>query len=135
MPEPIDKKLYESIKLLADSKFKSKTGIYKSSWIVQEYKRQGGKYKGEKPKQTGLYKWFKEKWIDLNRPIKDKNGKVIGYEDCGRKSQNNREYPLCRPTIRIDSKTPKTYKELSEKSIQLAKKSKSKIKNTGNIKF
>ena len=39
MPEPINKSLYDKVKKLADKKFNSKTGIYKSSWIVKEYKK------------------------------------------------------------------------------------------------
>ena len=46
MPEPINKSLYEKVKKSANKKFSSKTGIYKSSWIVKEYKKRGGKYKG-----------------------------------------------------------------------------------------
>ena len=135
MSRPVDSKLYQYIKSLADKKFKSKTGIYKSSWIVKEYKRLGGEYEGNKPKKTGLKRWYKEKWIDLNRPIKDKNGKIIGYEECGRKSQTKGKYPLCRPSIKVNSKTPRTYKEISKKSIQKAKLQKSKVKSKGNIKF
>ncbi len=36
-PTPVNKKLYNSIKKKADKKFRSKSGIYKSSWIVREY--------------------------------------------------------------------------------------------------
>lgn len=137
MAEPTDKKLYNKIKKLADKKFLSKTGIYKSSWIVREYKKQGGKFKGAKPKMSGLKRWYKEKWVDLNRPKRNSKGKVIGYEQCGRTSINKKgvKYPLCRPTYVISSKTPKTYKELSDKSIRKAKISKSKIKHQGNIHF
>lgn len=135
--EPIDKNLYNYVKKLADKKFKSKTGIYKSSWIVREYKKLGGKYKGKKSSNKGLKRWYKEKWVDLNRPIKDKKGKIIGYKECGRsKIKNSKEkYPLCRPTHRITKDTPRTYSQISKKSILKAKKQKSKIKETGNIKF
>jgi hypothetical protein len=132
----INKELYEYVKKLADKKFKSKTGIYKSSWIVSEYKRRGGKYKNKKKPKTGLYRWYKEKWIDLNRPIKNSKGKIIGYESCGRKSiKKNQKYPLCRPTYKISKDTPVTYKKLKKSSILKAKREKSKLKNKGNIKF
>jgi len=39
MVEPINKKLYNHVKKLANQKFKSKSGIYRSSWIVREYKK------------------------------------------------------------------------------------------------
>lgn len=135
MSIPINKTLYKHVKDLANKKFKSKTGIYRSSWIVREYKKRGGKYKGNKS-GSKLKRWYKEKWVDLNRPIKNSSGKIVGYKSCGRKSINNKEkYPLCRPTYKISRDTPKTYKELSKKSITKAKREKSKVKGTKNIKF
>jgi hypothetical protein len=132
---PEDQQLYNKVKRMADKIFESKSGIYRSSWIVKEYKKRGGKYIGNKPKISGLKRWYKEKWVDLNRPIK-KNNKIIGYESCGRQSiKKGDTYPLCRPTYRINSKTPKTYKELSKKSIQKAKKEKSRVKGIKNIQF
>lgn len=138
MPEPINKSLYNKVKKMADKKFASKTGIYKSSWIVKEYKRLGGKYSGKKPsvKSTGLKRWYKEKWIDLNRPIRNSQGKIVGYRSCGRPSLKSKsKYPLCRPSKRVSSKTPRTYKEISRKSIVKAKREKSRVKSSSNIKF
>lgn len=143
--EPSDKNLYKRVKKMADKKFQAKTGIYKSSWIVSQYKRLGGKYIGVKPKNSGLKRWYKEKWVDLNKPIK-KSGKVIGYKPCGRKSLTpvrqgilksgkNQKYPLCRPTKRVSFATPKTFSEISKRDIALAKIEKQKIRHTGNIKF
>lgn len=132
----INKDIYKYVKKLADKKFKSKTGIYKSSWIVKEYKKRGGKYKNKIKNKSGLYRWYKEKWVDLNRPIKNASGKIIGYESCGRKNiKKNQNYPLCRPTYKISKDTPITYKELTKKSISKAKREKKKIKHKGNIKF
>lgn len=138
--EPLNKSLYKYVKRLADKKFLSKTGVYKSSWIVREYKKRGGKYRGKKPsyKSSGLKRWYKEKWVDLNRPIKNSKGKVIGYKSCGRKSANSKskgKYPLCRPLKRVTSKTPKVVRSLSKRSIIKAKKQKSKLKHRGNIQF
>lgn len=129
MPEPVNKQLYEKVKKLANKKFSSKTGIYKSSWIVKKYKELGGKYKGKKPSKTGLSRWYLEDWVDLNRK---KNGK---YEKCGRKSSKKGKYPICRPSKRITSKTPRTFKEISKKSLKKAKQLKSKIKSRGNVQF
>jgi len=130
---PLNTKLYEKVRQMANNKFKSNRGIYRSSWMVKKYKNLGGKYSGKKSSKSGLARWFKEDWIDLNRPIKNSNGKIIGYKKCGRKSSNKGKYPLCRPSKRINSKTPLTYKELDKKSILKAKKEKSKIKNKKNI--
>ena len=133
MAVPINKDLYDKVKKEANKKFKSPSGIYRSSWIVREYKKRGGKYKGTKPTNKGLKRWYKEDWVDLNRPIY-KNKKIVGYKPCGRKS-TSKKYPLCRPSKRISKKTPKTYKELSKGSIKSAKRAKSKIQHKGNIKF
>lgn len=135
MSKPIDKELYDYVKKLANKKFKSKTGIYKSSWIVREYKRRGGKYKGKKSDKQGILRWYNEKWIDLNRPIKNKSGKIIGYEKCGRSNIKKEKYPLCRPTYKISKFTPRTYTMISKKSILKAKKLKAKVKGNKNIQF
>lgn len=137
--EPLNKSLYKYVKRLADKKFLSKTGIYKSSWIVREYKKRGGKYSGKKPsyKSPGLKRWYKERWVDLNRPIKNSKGKIVGYKSCGRKivKGSKDKYPLCRPLKKITSKTPKIVKSLSKRSILKAKKKKSKLKHKGSVQF
>lgn len=137
--EPLNKSLYKYVKRLADKKFLSKTGIYKSSWIVREYKKRGGKYSGKKPsyKSPGLKRWYKERWVDLNRPIKNSKGKIVGYKSCGRTNVKGSKdkYPLCRPLKKITSKTPKIVKSLSKKSILKAKKKKSKLKHKGRVQF
>jgi len=136
MPEPTNQKLYSYVKTLANKKFKSPSGIYRSSWIVREYKKRGGKYSGSKSKSTGLKRWFKENWIDLNRPKRNSKGKIIGYHKCGRKSsKSGGKYPLCRPSRRVTRKTPKTYKQISKSSIEHAKKMKEIYKYSKNIVF
>ena len=57
MAEPTNKKLYDKVKQEADKKF-AKPSAYKSAWIVREYKKQGGKYKGKR-KSTELKKAIK----------------------------------------------------------------------------
>jgi hypothetical protein len=136
-PHPTNKALYNYVKQLANKKFQSKSGIYRSSWIVREYKKRGGKYSGKKTSSSGLKRWYKEKWVDLNRPIRNSKGKIIGYKSCGRskvKGSKNK-YPLCRPSKRVNKGTPRTYHSISSKSISRAKKAKSRIKSKGNIKF
>lgn len=135
--EPKDKSLYKYVKKLADKKFKSKTGVYKSSWIVKEYKRRGGLYKNKKNASKGLKRWYKEKWVDLNRPIKNSKGRIVGYKSCGRRSASVKSgrYPLCRPTRRVSPKTPRTLKQISKKSISKAKREKQRVKSRKNIKF
>lgn len=135
---PKNKTLYNKVKALANKKFKSPTGVYRSSWIVKEYKKRGGTYSSAKPKKstTGLKRWYKEKWVDLNRPIRSKkSGKITGYKPCGRKSARSGKYPACRPSKRITRKTPKTYKELSKKSIRRSRKLKTSYKQRKNVKW
>jgi hypothetical protein len=141
MPTPLDKTLYEIVKREANKKFKSPSGVYRSSWIVREYKKRGGKYKGVKKSSEGLSRWFREKWVDLNSPIRSKsNGrnrsKVIGYRSCGRSRQSSHgKYPLCRPTHKITYQTPKTWKSISKRSISKAKRYKSRVRSKGRVKF
>jgi hypothetical protein len=106
---PKNLKLYKQVKKDADAKFKNH-GIYKSSWIVREYKKRGGEYKGSKPtKKQGLKRWFEEKWTRVG-----KDGKTTN-KPCGRSSKemkNNVKKGLCRPLKRVTKNTPKTIKEL-----------------------
>ena len=44
---------------------------------------------------TGLTKWFKEKWVDISRP--KKGG---GYKSCGRKKAKGKGYPKCGPAAK-----------------------------------
>jgi Family of unknown function (DUF5872) len=135
MPTPSDQKLYDAVKAEADRKFLSKTSIYKSSWIVREYKKRGGKYKNNnRDKNKGLLRWYREEWVDLNRPIKNSRGTIIGYKECGRPSATTKgTYPLCRPVHRITAQTPTTIRELSPQDIEKAKNKKQRLKNNGSI--
>jgi hypothetical protein len=61
---------------------------------------------------ASLKRWFKEDW-------KDEKGNVCG-------STKNKKTKKCRPSKRINSKTPKTWKEMSpaEKARAVAEKKK-----------
>ena len=125
-------KLYKEVKKDADRKFKSKTGIYKSAWIVREYRKRGGIFKGNKPKNTGLKRWFKEEWIRVN----SKTGKVMKKKGkrvpCGRSDKemdNKIKKGLCRPYKRVTKKTPKTIKEIGPKEGKRRAKLKTKNPN------
>ena len=89
--EPADQNLYNRVKAAAKRKFTVYPSAYANAWVVEEYKRRGGKFKGKKPK-SGLKKWFKEKWVDLSRP---KEGG--GYETCGRPDSEKGYPPKCVP--------------------------------------
>ena len=120
MSEPTNKKLYAKVKAEAKRKFDVWPSAYASSWLVKEYKRRGGKYKGSRSrkrksksrsrKSSGLSRWHQEKWIDVCQLPK----KV----PCGRRKSSTRRYPYCRPSVRVNSKTPKTYKEFTKAELK-----------------
>ena len=62
-----------------------------------------------------LRRWFKEDWKDV------RTGKA-----CGRQKGEKRGTPYCRPTKRVNSKTPKTSGEMtkSEKRSRISEKKK-----------
>jgi len=129
--KPLDAKLYASVKREADALFLAKTSAYKSAWIVREYKKRGGKYdEAPPPPSTGLQRWFREKWVNINATNNPK-------APCGRDSSSNTKqaYPLCRPTVRVTKETPITLQELSPKQIRAAQKQKKVVKEKGHIKF
>jgi hypothetical protein len=109
MPIVNDKNLYEKVKKMADQIYK-KSSAYKSGYIVKKYKELGGTYSDDKqPKE--LKRWFYEKWKD------------IGYKD----------YPVFRPTKRINKDTPLTVSEIDKKQLQQQIKLKQKIKGSKNL--
>lgn len=123
-PEPKDQKLYDKVVKEAKKKFKAWPSAYASGWVVKEYKRRGGTYKGKKPsKSQGLGRWFDEEWINVCKLPK----KV----PCGRPKTSLKEwkktYPYCRPNKKVNSKTPKLASELSKKEIE--KRCRKKRKN------
>ena len=110
MPTPINKTLYARVKREAIQKFDTWPSAYASAWLVKEYKRRGGKYHGRKPKDSGLQQWFSEKWVDVCYWPKRRS--------CGRPKASKgyaEKYPYCRPSKRVNSRTPRTVQELTPK--------------------
>jgi hypothetical protein len=88
MPTPKDKELYNKVKSYADTIYE-KPSAYKSGFIVKKYKELGGEYiDDDKPKN--LERWYKEEWKDIG----------------------HKEYPVYRPTKRINKHTPLTPDEI-----------------------
>jgi hypothetical protein len=113
MPEPKNKKLYEEVKEDIYKKY-PKHSAYRSGLLVQEYKRRGGTYEGEEKGAEGLNRWFAEKW-------KNQRGEV-GYKT---------KSDIYRPTVRVTKETPTTFKELTKKEIEKARREKA---TTGQVK-
>ena len=79
---------------------------------------------------SGLGKWFKEKWVDVSK--KDKSGK---HPPCGRSGDKKGGYPKCRPSKKVDESTPETSKSMSKKEKESAtsqkRQTESKSKSSG----
>jgi hypothetical protein len=112
-PSPKNTKLYEKVKEKAKKKFKVWPSAYASGWVVKEYKRLGGTYSGKKSSSRGISRWYKEKWINVCKLPK----KV----SCGRSKLSKtwkKNYPYCRPSIRVTKSTPRTASEIGMKEIK-----------------
>jgi hypothetical protein len=123
----VNKKLYMSVKAKIKRSIKGRRwGAYDSGRLVREYKAKGGKYSGGKGK-TDLGRWYKEKWVDACAWPKRK--------PCGRKTSAKIAY--CRPSKRVDSKTPKLVQSLSkaQRKSRCTKKKRSPMKRVNVTKF
>jgi hypothetical protein len=107
---PLDTKLYEKVKRMADEKY-DKPSAYKSGWIVMNYKKMGGEYSGTKTKE-GLSRWYKEKWQNVG---------------------DQKDYPTYRPTKRISKKTPLLPSEIDPSNLREQILLKQKIKGSNNL--
>ena len=116
----INKKLYLKAINEVYPRYK-RPSLYRSMALQKEYIKLGGKYKGDN-KQEGK-KWLDEKWVQVVPFLE--TGKKI---KCGEGSESKG----CRPTKRIDSKTPITIQELlkkhgKDKLLAFAKKKKANM--------
>jgi Family of unknown function (DUF5872) len=130
-PLPLQRKLYAAVKKQADATFE-KPSAYKSGWIVKTYKSLGGRYASPDSdvEELGLDRWFREKWVDLNRRRSDGT-----YDRCGRRRATKEgPYPLCRPSVRVNRATPILASELSAKERRSALRRKSKRPH-GRVRF
>lgn len=113
MPRPLDPDLYERARRAVDRIY-SKPSAFRSGAIVKLYKRLGGRYADDhRPKN--LARWFEEKWRDVN-PRKTKTS-----------------YPVFRPTVRVNSRTPLTVNEVDPRDLSQKSKLKQKIRGEHNL--
>jgi hypothetical protein len=113
MSVPLDKDLYAKAKATADEVYGKKTSGFKSGFLVQEYKRLGGRYKqtsGSK-KSNPLARWFDEQWKDVG----------------------DKKYPVFRPTKRVSSSTPLLPTEIDPRNLKEQIALKQKIKGSKNL--
>lgn len=141
--QPTDKKLYESVKKRVKKVWtkdgKTWPSIYGSSFLVKEYKKAFKKKHGSKKSPyrnkctgkckdkdpTGLERWYLENWVNAC----DKNKK------CGRKVyKKTGQYPYCRPSVRVNSKTPKTIGEMTKAELKKLCSKKQKVRGKKKMK-
>jgi hypothetical protein len=106
----VDTRLYDFVKEHASHIYK-KPSAYKSGYIVKTYKSLGGRYRTPQPVQPSLKRWFSEKWQDVG----------------------NKQYPVYRPTIRVNKSTPLTVNEIDETNLLKQINLKQKIKGNKNL--
>ena len=116
-PIPTNMKLYNKIKNIIKRKVARWPSAYASGQLVKMYRRLGGKYKKGKRSSSSLNRWYKERWVD-----------VCTGKPCGRKRSSKRNYPYCRPSKKISSKTPKTVSQFSKAELKRRCLKKRKLK-------
>ena len=94
MPTVLDQELYDAVKKHADTVY-SKPSAYKSGFIVKTYKQLGGTY-GADTEPKKLKQWFQEEWDDIG----------------------NKNYPVYRPTKRVNKTTPLTVQEIEPSNLK-----------------
>ena len=110
MPSIIDNpELYEKAKRIVYQEY-PKHSAYRSGQLVKRYKAMGGTYSGKK-ENTGLTNWFKENWKDIG----------------------GLEYPVYRPTKRVDKNTPLTPDEIDPENLLQQILLKQKYKGDKNL--
>jgi hypothetical protein len=106
----LDPEIYSLAKRWADSVY-DKPSAYKSGAIVKKYKELGGRYGGAEKKKTALNRWFQEEWRDVG----------------------GKDYPVYRPTKKINSKTPLITTEIDPKDLKHKITQKQRIKGSRNL--
>ena len=110
MPIINNQELYKHVKEYADTIY-SKPSAYKSGFIVKKYKELGGTYTDDN-KRKNLKRWFLENWQSISNP---------------------NDYPVLRPTKRINKNTPLTRSEISPTNLKKQIKLKQIYKGKKNL--
>jgi len=102
--------LYNKAKKIANETY-YKSSAYKSGYIQKLYKNMGGTYTNDN-KEKKLNRWFLEAWSDIG----------------------NKEYPVYRPSKKINNKTPLLVSEIDKDDLIKKINIKQKIKGNKNLK-
>ena len=93
---------------------KEKHSAYKSMKLSSE-----GKSKPTTKENKGaLQRWGDEKWINLSALLTD--NKVLQCGTKGKKQKEQNIPSVCRPSKKVNEKTPKLAKEFTKKQIEKA---------------
>ena len=114
MEKAVNKQLYQEVKDYIYAKI-PKHSAYRSGHVIKEYKRRGGKFRDD-GKERKLSRWFNEKWKDVN-PNKKRGS-----------------YPVYRPTVRINKRTPLTLREIDREDLIKQSRRKQVIKGSRNLR-
>jgi hypothetical protein len=91
--EPADKDLYARVVAAAKAKFDVYPSAYANGWVVQEYKRRGGKYSVNKAQ--GIEDGFEESEIEDNFESVEKKYENCGCETCKAMDVSCEDCPVC----------------------------------------
>ena len=91
--DPSNKKLYSTIIAEAKKKFDTYPSAYANGWVVQEYKRRGGKYNVSKAE--GIEAGFSEDEIEEFETLLEKKYENCGCETCKAMDVNCENCPVC----------------------------------------
>jgi len=118
--KPSDPIIYAHVVETIKARVNRWPSAYASGMVVKEYKRIMS-LKGREPyeitqtnQMSPLTRWFKEKWIN-----------IATGKQCGRKTEAEKDYPTCRPSVKISNKTPLLANELSDTEKKRLAKNKS----------
>ena len=121
----VNKKLYLEVKKEIVKKM-PKSSAYRSGLIVKEYKKRGGRYKGQK-KGGGLTSWFeKEKWVNVLAYL---DGKIV------RCSSDKYDTSACRPLNKGDRNVLTIKKVIEKHGAKKVKELALKKKRNMNLKI
>ena len=116
----LDKDIYNRAIKLADEKYK-KNSAYKSMFLVEEYKRLGGRINPKLKTKSKLKTWLKESWVNLSPIALGLETSINKLPKCGIKHPKQKKNPsICRPTKKINKDTTSLAQSFSKSQIKKA---------------
>ena len=124
----LDKSIYNKAKKKADEVYK-KHSAYKSMYLLETYKKLGGRINQKVKKNSGTEKWNKEEWKNLTPYILGKVKSIKDAPACGERHKLQVKNPsICRHTKKVSKDTPTLAQEYNKAQIRKALEIKKKGK-------